>query len=72
MGPGEDDYAVSGREPGPSTTARRFGEKSCGTFIFSVLLTTVSVGIFVPVSCSTFFFGGSVGQGQETRPNLGL
>lgn len=72
MGPGEDDYAVSGREPGPTTTAQRFGEKLCGAFIFPVLLTTVSVGIFVPVSYSTFFCESSVGQGQETRPGLGL
>lgn len=58
MGPGEDDSAVSGREPGLSTTAQRFGEKLCGTFIFSVLLMTISIGIFVSVSCSTFFCGG--------------
>lgn len=72
MGPGEGDSAVSGKESGPSTTAQRIGEKLLGTFIFAVPLATVSAGSFVPVSCSIFFCGDSVCQGQETRLGLDL
>lgn len=34
MGPGEDDFVVSGKESGPSITTQRAGEKLCSCFIF--------------------------------------
>lgn len=34
MGPGEDDFVVSGKESGPSITTQRAGEKLRGCFIF--------------------------------------
>lgn len=63
---------MSGKESGPSTPVQGVGEKLRGTFIFAVPLTTVSAGSFVPVSCSTFFCGGSVDCGQDMRPGVGL
>ena len=34
MGPGEDDFVVSGKESGPSITTQGAGGKLCGCFIF--------------------------------------
>lgn len=63
---------MSGKESGPSTTVQGIGEKLRGTFNFAVPIITVSVGSFVPVSRSTFFYGGSVDCGQDSRPGVGL
>lgn len=63
---------MSGKESGPGTTAQGIGGKLHGTFVFAVPLRTVSAGSFVPGSCSTFFCGGSVDCGQDTRPGVGL
>lgn len=71
MGPGEGDFVVSGKELGLRITAQNWRKAACLLY-FSFSSKTVSAGTFVSVSCSKFFCGGSVGQGQETRPGCGF
>lgn len=70
MRPGEGDFVVSGKEPGPCNS-ENWG-KALWHLHFSGSFTAVLAGIFAPVSHSKFFHEGFVGQRQGTRPHLGL
>lgn len=70
MRPGEGDFVMSGKEPGPCNSEN--WRKALCHLNFSCSFMAVLAGIFASVSHSKFFHESFVGQRQGTRPDLDL